>query len=239
MELDRQGERLIYGWRESVDVEPDWVFGLLKSSDVRRFEADRPRKRMIVPQRRLDDDTMLIERLAPKLWRYLSTHEKLLQERRSSIYRGKPPFSVFGVGDYAFARYKVAIAGLYKEPIFSLVGPLDDQPIVFDDTCYFLGFDTYDAALFVATLLNSSPVRALLRSIVFPDAKRPYTKAALMRIDLRKVAERLGFGDCKTIWSSFGYAPRAEVNEEAYEAFRHRLMGLEIERAERQLSLAM
>jgi hypothetical protein len=57
-----------------------------------------------------------------------------------------------------------------------------------DDTCYLLGFDTPGEAAVALGLLNSQPVQDFLKSIVFPDSKRPYTKDVLMRLDLQKVA---------------------------------------------------
>src|SRR5436309_15832581 len=57
-----------------------------------------------------------------------------------------------------------------------------------DDTCYLLGFDSLGQAAVALGLLNSQPVQDFLKSIVFPDSKRPYTKDVLMRIDLQKVA---------------------------------------------------
>ena len=57
-----------------------------------------------------------------------------------------------------------------------------------DDTCYLLGFDSLGKAVVALGLLNSQPAQDFLKSIVFPDAKRPYTKDVLMRINLQKLA---------------------------------------------------
>jgi hypothetical protein len=62
-----------------------------------------------------------------------------------------------------------------------------------DDTCYSLSFDDQAQATFALLLLNSEPVQKLLRSLAFTDAKRPYTKDILMRIDLYKVGKHIGF----------------------------------------------
>jgi hypothetical protein len=62
----------------------------------------------------------------------------LLAKRGSSIYRDKPDFSIFGVGEYTFSPWKVAIAGMYKSLGFVKVGMRDGKPIVFDDTTNFL-----------------------------------------------------------------------------------------------------
>ena len=40
---------------------------------------------------------------------------RLVQKRKSSIYRGQPPFAMFGIGPYSFAPWKVAIGALQQE----------------------------------------------------------------------------------------------------------------------------
>src|SRR6185369_1740835 len=134
------------------------------------------------------EDTTWLKQANPRLWKYLSAHADALDARRSVIYNDKPPFSIFGVGDYSFKPYKVAMSGFYKSSHFSLLPPADGKPVMLDDTCYLLGFDSLGQAAVALGLLNSQPVQDFLKSIVFPDAKRPYTKDVLMRIDLRKVA---------------------------------------------------
>src|SRR5690606_11229512 len=103
---------------------------------------------------------------------------------KSSIYKNKPAFSIFGIGDYSFKPYKVAISGLYKTFHFSLVLPSEGKPVMLDDTCYFIGFDKLDQALYCLILLNTDLTKKLLQAITFPDAKRTFTKDILMRIDL-------------------------------------------------------
>ena len=101
-----------------------------------------------------------------------------------------PDFSIFGIGDYSFKPYKVAISGLYKTLHFTLVLP-DHKPVMLDDTCYFLGFDDLKSAVVVHALLNTDEVRSFLQSITFSDAKRMITKEVLMRIDFAKVMKAL------------------------------------------------
>ena len=226
MELNIQDRGYRNGNNEPVDVETEWVYGLLKSSDLRRFEVDRPRKKVIITQHSLGEDTSSLQQQAPKLWRYLLRNSKYFEKRKSSIYRHKPRFSIFGIGDYSFKLYKVAISALYKEPCFSVVLPVDNRPVMLDDTCYFLGFDTYLEALFTASLLNSPLVKQFLESIVFTSAKRPYTKEVLMRIDLTQAVTRLSFHNLSAVWSETNYRPRVSVTEAAFEAYKQQLLSL-------------
>src|SRR5207302_4424847 len=104
----------------------------------------------------------------------------------------RPRFSVFGVGNYSFARWKVAISGFYKSLLFRVVGPIEGRPVVFDDTSYFVACCSQPEAEMVADLLNSPTAREFLNAFVFWDAKRPVTADLLRRIDLLRLAESLG-----------------------------------------------
>lgn len=220
MELSRCEQGLVNGDNELVQVEPDYVYGLLKSSDLQRFEALAPRKQVIVTQKKLGEDTSSLQTQAPCLWRYLLENSNCLDQRKSSIYRNKPRFSIFGIGDYSFKRYKVAISGLYKEPNFSIVCPMEDRTVLVDDTCYMIGFDQYKDALFAASLYNSDLVKHFLQSITFNDAKRPFTKQALMRINITRVADCLSFDSLCDYWERIRYVPREHVTEKDYDKFK-------------------
>ncbi|MGH7192509.1 MAG: hypothetical protein ACREJM_03125, partial [Candidatus Saccharimonadales bacterium] len=107
-------------------------------------------------------------------------------------YRVRPAFSVFGVGDYTFAPWKVAISGFYKKLAFTVLSTVEGKPIVLDDTSYFLPCDTEGQAQYLASLLNSNPAQSYFRAFVFWDNKRPITADLLGRLNLRAVARELG-----------------------------------------------
>ena len=188
MELTETDGQWRNGAGEVVNIEHDRVFPLAKSSDLKSHLITSLRRSVIVPQDTVGEDTMWLKQANPRLWKYLSNHGDAFNARRSVIYKGKPPFSIFGVGDYSFKPYKVAMSGLYKSSHFSLLLPVEGKPVMLDDTCYLLGFDTLGQSLVALGLLNSQPVQDFLKSIVFQDSKRPYTKDVLMRIDLQKAA---------------------------------------------------
>lgn len=122
----------------------------------------------------------------------MEDHASLLDNRKSSIYKNRPRFSIFGVGEYSFSLWKVAISGLYKKLKFSVVGPFEDKPIVLDDTCYFLSCKNEKEANFIAMLLNSAPAQQFYESLIFWDSKRPITAKILQKIDLPALAAKLG-----------------------------------------------
>lgn len=191
MELEYDGNSYCNKLGEHFTLEDNLVYPLLKSSDLKRTIANPTQKMTIVTQKFVGQDTSYIKNY-PQTFEYLNNHIDLFQIRKSSIYRGKCKFSIFGIGDYSFKPYKIAISGLYKTFHFCLVQPQNDKPVMLDDTCYFIGFDTLEQAKYIWNLLNTDIVENLLKSISFCDAKRMITKDILMRIDLRKLAKIKG-----------------------------------------------
>ncbi len=170
---------------EVVDIENDWIYPLLKASDVNA--GRHPKRWVVVTQRSLTDQTRNLYYAAPRLWNYLQVHRELFAARKSSIYRNRPAFSMFGIGPYTFAPWKVAVSGFHKTPRFQLVGPSEGQPVLFDDTSYFLPCRSATEAAILLSALTSEATALLLKSLLFADAKRPVTKKLLQRIDLAAV----------------------------------------------------
>lgn len=191
MEFTSENGVLANGSGELVQLEGEFLFPLLKSSDVHKGKALGHRF-MLVPQRSVGECTSSIESRAPQTWAYLRRHADQLGARGSSIYRNRPEFSVFGVGPYTFAPWKVAISGFYKALRFSVVGPLGGIPAVFDDTVYFLPAYSEDEAAFLADILNGPIAQAFYGSMVFWEDKRPITVDLLKRLSLRKLASKVG-----------------------------------------------
>ena len=201
MELEPLEDAYVNGLGEDISLERDYVYPLLKSSDLGNGRTNSYRKVVLVTQKTVGEDTSTIQKIAPKTWRYLATHKEYLEKRKSSIYKNKPPYSVFGIGAYTFKNWKVAISGLYKKLRFSLVGPMDGKTVVFDDTVNFLSFDTEAEAKFVFDLVTSKPSLEFLDAMIFWDEKRPITADILRRLSLKAVAKELGVLDQYLLWT--------------------------------------
>ena len=191
MELQEHDGQYWNGLGEVVDIESDYLYPMLKSSDV-SSSSERPQSRyMIVPQRFVGEDTAEIKQRAPKTWEYLERYSDLMERRASSIYRNRPRFSIFGVGDYSFATWKVAISGFYKKLRFKALGPLSGKPVMLDDTCYFIPCQTEKEAVCISEMLNSDIAEEFFSAFIFWDAKRPVTIEMLQRLDLLSLAREL------------------------------------------------
>jgi hypothetical protein len=223
MEFMAEGEGFMsngLGERERLPVGTS-IFPLLKGSDLRSYVAALPRKLVLIPQRGIGEDTSCLETDDPEVWRYLLRHRNRLAARRSAVYRGRPEFSVFGIGPYAFANFKVGISGFYKEPLFSLV--MGDPPVMLDDTCYYLSFSGLKDASITLALLNSQLCADFLRSVAFLGSKRPFTKEVLARIGIFGLAAKLGIQYIRDFLRQA--VPSVIVSDSDFEVYLGRISG--------------
>lgn len=180
----------INGLGGSVKLEPDYLYPMLKSSDVAK--QARPSRYMLVTQHFIGEDTNSISSKAPLTWDYLESHASKFDLRVSSVYRGRPRFSIFGIGEYSFSMWKVCVSGFYKRLRFFQVGPFHGKPVVLDDTCYFIPCRSNTEARELTALLSSEEAERFFESFIFWDAKRPITSGLLATLDLDALAAKCG-----------------------------------------------
>ena len=194
MEL-RRGEdgRMENKLGERTRLEPNYLYPLLKCTDLAHGRVT-PARSVLVTQRRVGEDTSGIAGCAPLTWHYLESHRAKFTARKSSIYVGRMPFALFGIGDYAFAPWKVAVSGLHRSARFQVVGPVHNRPVCFDDTCYYTPFEDEAQARLVAEVLNSECCQRFLHSLIFAENKRPITVELLQRLNVSAIAEAAGYG---------------------------------------------
>ncbi|MCU6615756.1 hypothetical protein OCO52_04705 [Achromobacter mucicolens] len=187
MEFSRTSSgRFLNGLGEEFAIEGEFLFPLMKGSDVGSNKQWRE-KFVLVTQNFVGENTQKIKDLAPMTWGYLESHAAKLDGRGSSIYAKNPRFSVFGIGDYAFKSWKIAICALYKKLDFRLIGPIEGKPVMFDDTVYYISFESQEEAEVAFSQLNSADARTLLSSMIFWDEKRPIKTTILNSVDFERV----------------------------------------------------
>ena len=189
MEFDLVNDTLINGLGIKVDIERDLVYPLLKSSDLQKTAAIR--KYVLVTQHSVGEDTHYIKKQYPKTWTYLEDNQEFFNMRMSSIYKNKPPFSIFSIGKYSFSPFKIAISGLYKSIHFVKIGQLGDKSILVDDTCNFIPCSSEQEADLLLYLLNSKEATNFFNAVIFWDSKRPVTTSLLNKLSLSKLANVL------------------------------------------------
>lgn len=173
---------------ELVEVESEIVFPWCKGTDLFRREGAASH-RLLLPQISLTDKTSQHLATAPKALAYLRSHAAAFSARKSSIYRRGGEFSVFGLGGYTFAPWKVAISALHRPTRFIVVGPQKERPVLFDDTCYFLPFSRENEARVTASVLNSPTAQQFFAALSFSGAKRTVTVEQLSRLNFQAVAQ--------------------------------------------------
>jgi hypothetical protein len=194
MELRRVENGYQNDFGDIYELEDRYVYPLLKSSDISESVPLKPRKWVLVTQRNVGDSTQTIKQYAPRTWDYLCAHSEYLDSRKSKIYQNRSQFAVFGVGDYSFANWKVAVSGMYKQLKFVVIGPVENKPVMLDDTCYFLACADENEAALLANMLNSNTAQEFFRAFIFWDSKRPITVQVLMKLDLFRLAYELDLG---------------------------------------------
>lgn len=195
MELNFENGKYINGYNNEVNIEDTLVFPLIKSSMFKTPVLNSFEKYVIVTQHKIKEDTSYLSKSAPKAWKYLNDNKEQFENRKSSIYKGSPKFSMFGIGDYSYSQYKVGVSGFYKKPMFSMLYSENKKPVMTDDTSYFICFKNYESAYVAMLILNSDKVQNFLKSIAFLDSKRPYTKKVLERFSFNKALEIITFKD--------------------------------------------
>lgn len=202
LELNCENKQLKTKNNTPVFIEKTLTYPLLKGSQLNKPIINKTSKYIIITQEKIRQDTSYIKTKAPKTWQYLNNNKKYFDKRKSAIYKNTPDFSIFGIGDYTFKKYKVAISGFNKNPIFSLIH--GEKPVILDDTSYFLSFEDYDDAYITMLILNSQLVKKFLKNIAFLDSKRPFSKKVLKRIDISKCLKILKLEDLKKTEEELG-----------------------------------
>lgn len=183
LELIPQGDKLINGLGEVVTIESEVLCPLYKGSDL--ANGREPRRQFPLFQTDLSGPAVDMGSRWPLLASYLAKHEAVFKARRSRIYAKKPAFSMFGIGPYTLAPWKVVVSGLYSTAKFQVIGPSEEgRPSLVDDTCYLLPFKGEAEARAVAAYLNGAEPQGLIKSLMDEGAKRPVTKALLSRVEI-------------------------------------------------------
>lgn len=197
IELTNENNQFKNNLDETVLIEDNLLYPLFKSRNLKKPIVNKTSMYIIITQQKLKQDTSYIKTKLPKTWDYLNKNKDFFNKRKSKMYKNTPNFSIFGIGDYSFKKYKVAISNFKKDPKFSLI--YSEKPAMLDNTCYYLSFDDFDEAYISMLILNSQLVKNFLKNIAFLESKRPFSKKILKRIDIRKCLKILSLEDLKKI----------------------------------------
>ena len=165
---------------ESVQtaIEPDLLFPLLRARDVRRWYAQPSAWIIMVqdPQKRRGFGEDWLRTRYPNTYNYLKHFEEILRERAAfkryfsrSDRNGKvietgPFYSMFDVGDYTFAPYKVVWPNIATDLCSAVIGEIDGKIILPQHIVTLVGCASENEAHYVCAAINSSCARFLVRA---------------------------------------------------------------------------
>jgi len=160
-------------------VEPDLIYPLLRGRDVKRWCAEFKNRYIIVPHdpktaRPISENEMKVR--LPLTYSYLINYKEELRSR--SIHklwgRDNPFYSVYDIGVYIFAPYKVvwgrisgAITGKATSFGCAVAETIDGRPAVPDDSTISVPTDSPEEAHYIAGVLNSIIARVMIASYTY------------------------------------------------------------------------
>jgi len=152
-------------------IEPDLLYPLLRGRDVKKWKAESssfiiithlPRMRLnAIPEKEM-------KTMYPKTYIYLKRFEKILRERaafiryftrkdnKGNFFETGPFYSMFDVGDYTFAPYKVVWPWISISVFCAVVSNLESKPIFPEHHTSFVSFNSEIDAHFFCAMLNST-----------------------------------------------------------------------------------
>ncbi len=155
----------------SARIEPDLIYPFLKPKNTQKWGIDGYLY-AIIPQRYYGEKNESILRTKyPLTYKYLFGFKKELLHRASRWFKlpNIPFYSLFGLGDYSFAPYKVVWCCMSYSPSFAVVSKIKDKflgekEIMPDNTIGYISFDNEIEAHYVCALLNSDTVEKQFES---------------------------------------------------------------------------
>jgi hypothetical protein len=150
-------------------IEPDLLYPLLRGRDVSRWQATPQAHILMVqdPEKRRGYDESWLAVKYPKTYAYLKQFEEILRSRsgyRRYFDERDPFYSLFDVGDYTFARYKVVWGRIASRMGASVVGTLEGKPVVPQETVSLVACTEEAEAHYICAVLNSSPFNFTVQS---------------------------------------------------------------------------
>ncbi|HHW40560.1 MAG TPA: N-6 DNA methylase [Syntrophomonadaceae bacterium] len=162
-------------------VEPDLLYPLLRGRDVKRWSAI-PSAHILMtqdPETRIGINEEFMKNRHPKTYAYLKRSETILRARRTQAIRRLmergPFYSIFGVGKYTFAPWKVVWREVANELDAAVIGEQDvfgtKKSVVPDHTCVLVACDVREEAHYICAIINSAPARLAIRNyiVLHPD----------------------------------------------------------------------
>ncbi len=214
-------------------IEPDLLYPLLRGRDVQRWKAEPSAFILMVqdPIKRRGMDEKELQTHHPRTYGYLKRFVPVLRQRAAfkryftrPVRGGKvaetgPFYSMFNVGDYTFALWKVVWREVAHTLDAAVAPPHNRKPTVPDHTLIAVECSGKEEAHYLCGVLNSSPARLAVQAyiVLHPDP-HILERISVPRYDPNRAVHRR----------------LAELSEQAHQATR-REDAVELQRIEAEI----
>lgn len=152
-------------------IEPDLLYPLLRGRDVGRWKAEPSALILLTHEQGMRLNAIPEKELQmryPCTYSYLKQFEPVLRQRAAfkryftrnegsgKVTETGPFYSMFDIGDYTFAPWKVVWREQASRMTASIIGTFDDKPVVPDHKLMLVDCESQGEAHFVCALLNST-----------------------------------------------------------------------------------
>ncbi|GAB5492411.1 MAG: hypothetical protein Phog2KO_26260 [Phototrophicaceae bacterium] len=144
-------------------LEAEFIYPFLRGRDVSKWHAEPSAHILVVqdPEKRQGYDEDWLQENYPLTYTYLAQFEANLKQRATyrRYFRDNVPFyTMFDIGHYTFAPYKVVWHGFGKKRMEAVViGSINKKPIMSNQAMHpFIGLYDENEAHFLTACLNSS-----------------------------------------------------------------------------------
>jgi hypothetical protein len=150
-------------------IEKDLVFPFLKPKNIKRWGTSGYSYGLLPQKKHGENNESKLRTELPLTYQYLYRFKENLLNRSSKWFKikGFPFYSIFGVGEYSFAPYKVVWCCMTYAPNFSVVSKINDKfigtkKVMPDNTIGYIPSGNEKEAHYLCALLNSKPTAELL-----------------------------------------------------------------------------
>jgi hypothetical protein len=170
-------------------IEPDLLYPLLRGRDVQRWKAQPSAWILIthlpgmglkaIPEKEMQTQY-------PRTYGYLKRFEEVLRERAAfkryftrkdkngRIVETGPFYSMFDVGTYTFAPWKVVWRYVASDFIVAVAEPHNGRPVVPNEKLMLVACGGEQEAHYLCATLNSSPIRLAVRGFFVQTQIAPH-----------------------------------------------------------------
>jgi hypothetical protein len=170
-------------------IEPDLLYPLLRGRDVQRWVAE-PSAYILVTHlpgmglNAISEKEMQTQ--YPRTYGYLKHFEKVLRERAAfkryftrkdrynKVVETGPFYSMFDVGTYTFAPWKVVWRYVASDFIVAVAEPHNGRPVVPNEKLMLVACGGEQEAHYLCATLNSSPIRLAVRGFFVETQIAPH-----------------------------------------------------------------